>query len=383
MPSVYARDLGEPVDLAVCIGSSHAFGGGYELGLRSLAGLVGIGGQVLLGEGFWRRTPDPAYLEALGDATEDEFADYGGLVRAGIDVGLTPLYAVVAERARLGPLRVDARHERRALRRPRGAGLGARRPRSLSCRPAAATRSASGCSSSAGTDDLYGPDLALIHDTGFGDFARAAAPGVLRRLPPGGFVVELGCGSGILTESLVAAGHEVVAVDVSEAMLTLAERRVPEARFELASLHDMLLPPCDAIVAVGEVVSYGEHPLARTFARWAEALRPGGVALFDAATTAREARSSWRSGDGWTIAMEASLEGRLLTRRIETSRRIQGGGWRRDAEVHVLRLYSDDELLALLSEAGLAARVVDGGYGGGELPPGIVVFEAKAAPGDG
>ena len=93
--AAYVRDLRKPVDLAVCIGSSHAFGGGYELGLRSLAGLVGIGGQVLLGEGFWRRSPDPAFLEALG-GTADEFADYGGLVRAGIDVGLTPLYAAVA-----------------------------------------------------------------------------------------------------------------------------------------------------------------------------------------------------------------------------------------------------------------------------------------------
>jgi SAM-dependent methyltransferase len=95
--AAYARDLGEPVDLAVCIGSSHAFGGDYKLGLRSLAGLVRRGGgQVLLGEGFWRRTPDPAYLEALGGATVDEFGDYAGLVRAGIDVGLTPEYAVVA-----------------------------------------------------------------------------------------------------------------------------------------------------------------------------------------------------------------------------------------------------------------------------------------------
>jgi SAM-dependent methyltransferase len=245
------------------------------------------------------------------------------------------------------------------------------------------TRSASGYFYFAVADGLYGADLALIHDAGFGDFARAAAPGVLRRLPPGAFVVELGCGSGILTEALVAAGHEVLGVDVSPAMLELASRRVPHARFELGSLHHFFMPECDAIVAVGEVVSYGEHNLGQTFRRWAEALRPGGLALFDAATTDRQARSSWRSGEGWTIAMEASREGRLLTRRIETSRRIQGGGWRRDAELHVLRLHSSDELLALLSEAGLAARVLADGYGGGELPPGIVVFEAEAAAGDG
>jgi SAM-dependent methyltransferase len=245
------------------------------------------------------------------------------------------------------------------------------------------TRSASGCFYFDVTDGLYGADLALIHDAGFGDFARAAAPGVLRRLPPGAFVVELGCGSGILTEALVAAGHEALGVDVSSAMLALAAERVPEARFELGSLHDFFMPDCDAIVAVGEVVSYGEHNLRQTFRRWAAALRPGGVALFDAATTDREARSSWRSGDGWTVAVEASLEGRLLTRRIETSRRIRGGGWRRDAEVHVLQLRTTDEIVALLGDAGLSARVLEDGYGGGALPPGIVVFEAEAPPGNG
>lgn len=93
----YARGLKKPADLAICIGSSHAFGGGYAHGLRSLAGLVRQGGQVLVGEGFWRRPPGPEYLEALGGASADEFTDYGGLVRTGIGAGLTPLYAVVAD----------------------------------------------------------------------------------------------------------------------------------------------------------------------------------------------------------------------------------------------------------------------------------------------
>jgi SAM-dependent methyltransferase len=91
----YVRSMKDPVDLAVCIGSSHAFGGDYEYGLQSLAGLVPRGGQVLLGEGFWRRAPSAEYLDALG-ATEDELTDYAGLVKAGMLAGLTPLYAVVA-----------------------------------------------------------------------------------------------------------------------------------------------------------------------------------------------------------------------------------------------------------------------------------------------
>ena len=38
-------------------------------------------GQVLLGEGYWRRPPDPDYLKALGDADEGELASYGGCSR--------------------------------------------------------------------------------------------------------------------------------------------------------------------------------------------------------------------------------------------------------------------------------------------------------------
>ena len=47
----------------------------------------------------------------------------------------------------------------------------------------------------------YGRDLAHVHDIGYGDFAREAAPGLLALLRAagvdGGLVVDLRCGSGI------------------------------------------------------------------------------------------------------------------------------------------------------------------------------------------
>jgi hypothetical protein len=49
---------------------------------------------VLIGDGYWRREPQAAYLEALG-ATADELPDYAGLVGAGAAVGLEPVYASV------------------------------------------------------------------------------------------------------------------------------------------------------------------------------------------------------------------------------------------------------------------------------------------------
>ncbi len=77
-------------DLAINVGASHAYGG-FRDAPRALAELVRPGGQVLYGEGFWRRDPIPDYLAALG-AEADELPHYGGLAHVGDAVGLEPIY---------------------------------------------------------------------------------------------------------------------------------------------------------------------------------------------------------------------------------------------------------------------------------------------------
>ena len=80
----------------------------------------------------------------------------------------------------------------------------------------------------------YRQNLALVHHLGFGFHADLVAPGVLKVLEPvlarRGLVVELGCGSGLLTRHLLDAGYRVMATDASEAMLDLARQTVPDAR---------------------------------------------------------------------------------------------------------------------------------------------------------
>jgi trans-aconitate methyltransferase len=87
-----AFESGAPFDLAAEIGASVD---GFRATLARLAGLVRPGGLVLLGEGYWRREPDDAYLEALG-ATRDEYTDYEGVFAAAAVHGLEPRYAVTA-----------------------------------------------------------------------------------------------------------------------------------------------------------------------------------------------------------------------------------------------------------------------------------------------
>ena len=80
------------VDLAVCLGASWIWGG-HRGTLRALRGFVKPGGLVLVGEPYWRREPDPAYLVAAELAAGD-FSTLHGNVEIAAEEGLTLLYAL-------------------------------------------------------------------------------------------------------------------------------------------------------------------------------------------------------------------------------------------------------------------------------------------------
>src|SRR5688572_25879650 len=106
---------------------------------------------------------------------------------------------------------------------------------------------------------FYDSDLAYIHDQGFGRLARAAGEVLLSelrgKLAAGGqpHVVELGCGSGVLTKLLCDAGCAATAVDYSTHMLDLAREKAPRAIFIQGSIWDFAPPACDAACLIGEV----------------------------------------------------------------------------------------------------------------------------------
>ena len=88
---------GEPAsfDLAACLGASWTFGG-HTGTLRALAAWTRPGGQVLVGEPFWRREPDPAYL-AWSGLTREQFGTHAENMEAGAALGLVPLYALAGD----------------------------------------------------------------------------------------------------------------------------------------------------------------------------------------------------------------------------------------------------------------------------------------------
>lgn len=59
--------------------------------------------------------------------------------------------------------------------------------------------------------------------------------------PEGAFVVDLGCGNGMLTKKLAEKGYHVLGVDDSETMLRLAEKTAPEFLFRKDICHQLVL----------------------------------------------------------------------------------------------------------------------------------------------
>jgi SAM-dependent methyltransferase len=237
----------------------------------------------------------------------------------------------------------------------------------------------------------YREDLAYIHDVGHGEFALGSAPGILDVLVRSGIreglMVDLGCGSGLWARELTEAGYRVLGIDISEAMVDLARRKVPEAEFRVGSLFEADIPPCDAVTAISEILNYlfdaeNSGPgLTGLFRRVYRALVPGGAFVFDIAGPGQIPRGTttrgFSEGKDWVILVEKEedVERATLTRRIVSFRKV-GDRYRRDDEVHRQRLYDSSEVARELRRVGFRVRTMRG-YGSYPLPKAHMAFVAR------
>jgi SAM-dependent methyltransferase len=234
------------------------------------------------------------------------------------------------------------------------------------------------------TAGAYRDDLAYIHDAGFGGFARGASQVLVDALKQRGFfdglVIDLGCGSGILSGVVMDAGYRAVGIDISEGMVAIARKRVPRANFRVESLLTAELPGCVAVAAVGECLNYlfdernTTRKLVKLFRRIYRALMPRGLFILDVAGPGRVSgpgpHRNHMEGRDWAVLVtnEEDERRKILTKTITSFRRC-GELYRRDQEVHRQRLIARSEVVAVLRSLGFRVRTLQG-YGKLRFGPG-------------
>lgn len=211
---------------------------------------------------------------------------------------------------------------------------------------------------------------AEVYDLYYGwlDYETHAATiheAIEQRKPGARSVLDVACGTARYTEQL-AKWHNVSGLDISESMLSVAHRRMPETRFHLADMIEFDLGErFDALVCMFSAIAYvtSLKDLAAMIRSCERHLNPDGVLVIE----------PWFTPDAW---MESHVGARIVegdglsVARVDTSMRdgnrvnmrwawaVAWDDGDADAyvEEHPTALFTVDEYATLFAAAGLTAE---------------------------
>ncbi len=176
-------------------------------------------------------------------------------------------------------------------------------------------------------------------------------------------VLDVCCGTGLMTAELAGRGLDVVGVDASPAMLAIARDRLGAT----VDLVECVLPdlpvdgPFDAAVSTLDGLNYLDpDDLRATFAAISAVLRHGGWFVFDVHTDATLAFLLDRpviegQQDGATFTLTTAVSGRTCSTRIDFASPDTDSSF---AETHTQHIHSADDIRSDLTDAGFVDIVV-------------------------
>ena len=179
---------------------------------------------------------------------------------------------------------------------------------------------------------------------------------------------DLACGTGSVTEQLVRRGLQVVGVDMSEDMLTVAAQKNPGTQFVCQKLQELVLPRgVDLAVCALDSLDYILEPenCRQAIAKAYKALNPGGVFIFDVNTPEK-----LRAMDGQVFLDEDDdvycvwrgefdEESNICSYGMDLFQR-RGESWERSFEEHQEYAYTREMLVSYLEDAGFVGIEVYG-----------------------
>ena len=170
-------------------------------------------------------------------------------------------------------------------------------------------------------------------------------------------VLDMGCGTGNITEYLLAKGLDVVGLDGSKDMLKVAQAKLPEVIFVEADFRDFALEQeFDLVVSVFDSLNNLLSPadFERCLKRMYAHLRFGGMVMFDV-NTSKGLKDLWEdnrmegwAGDVYYRWLHSYDEGEKVAR-VDAYCERHGQGF---SETHYERAYDIAELEVLLKNAG-------------------------------
>ncbi len=181
-------------------------------------------------------------------------------------------------------------------------------------------------------------------------------------------VVDLGCGTGTLTELMYRKGYDMIGVDISEAMLNIAMKKKAESGAEiLYLLQDMreleLYSTVGTVFSVCDSLNYilEDDELLEVFSLVNNYLYPGGIFIFDFNTEYK-----YRQVIGNTTIAENREDCSFIWENLYDPEeevneydltvfvREDGERFRRFTETHFQRGYTVEKIRGLLEQSGMA-----------------------------
>ena len=182
-------------------------------------------------------------------------------------------------------------------------------------------------------------------------------------------VLDVGCGTGLMAQALMALGYDVVGVDASSAMLAQARELLgPDAGLYQRTLPDLgVAGVFDAAISTFDALNYlTPADLRATLAAVSERLRPGGWLVFDLHTdamldftTANPIVSGAAGGKSYTISSVVDPENRTCDTRIEVTNAAARAAF---AEQHRQYFHRASDVLDLLLDTGYSLTSVTDEY---------------------
>ncbi len=188
-------------------------------------------------------------------------------------------------------------------------------------------------------------------------------------------ILDLGCGTGTLTEMLADAGYDMIGVDNSPDMLELAmEKRDSRGHETLYLLQDMrkleLYGTVGTVISVCDSLNYilQEEELLQVFKRVENYLFPGGLFLFDFNTVYKYAEvmgdmTVAENRETCSFIWENSYYPEEEVNEYEVTVFVREGGasskcYRKFSETHYQRGYTEEQMRRLLEAAGMKIELV-------------------------